>query len=122
MLNYQLMKHTNQLISYYTKEIILYNYTCILETSSINTTCQQLVKRLARVCSFLFNNQYLITGPVFSSRPFETCQLFSFVDIFLVFGQQEGRTSFWGLSNINLSKMKMHYNRFWNKLCSYLLC
>ena len=37
MLNYQLMKHTNQLISYYTKEIILYNYTCILGTSSINT-------------------------------------------------------------------------------------
>ena len=47
MLNYQLMKHTNQMISYYTKEIILYNYTCILGTSSINTTCQQLVKRLA---------------------------------------------------------------------------
>ena len=47
MLNYQLMKHTNQLISYYTEEIILYNYTCILGTSSINTTCQQLVKRLA---------------------------------------------------------------------------
>ena len=46
MLNYQLMKHTNQMISY-TKEIILYNYTCILGTSSINTTCQQLVKRLA---------------------------------------------------------------------------
>ena len=40
-------------------------------------------------------NQYL-TGPVFSSRPFQTCQLFSFVDIFLVFGQQEGRASFWG--------------------------
>ena len=47
MLNYQLMKHTNQMISYYTKEIILYNDTCILGTSSINTTCQQLVKRLA---------------------------------------------------------------------------
>ena len=47
MLNYQLMKHTNQMISYYTKEIILYNYTCILETGSINTTCQQLAKRLA---------------------------------------------------------------------------
>ena len=25
MLNYQLMKHTNQMISYYTKEVILYN-------------------------------------------------------------------------------------------------
>ena len=120
MLNYQLMKHTNQMISYYTKEIILYNYTCILGTSSINTTCQQLVKdllqrfcRLFTTCEFLcllrgvnklsvfhikwfFSvNQYL-TRPVFSSRPFQTCQLFSFVDIFLVFGQQEGRASFWG--------------------------
>ena len=112
MLNYQLMKHTNQMISYYTKEIILYNYTCILGTSSINTTCQQLVKRLT-TCEFLrllrgvnklsvfhikwfFSvNQYQ-TGPVFSSRPFQTCQLFSFVDIFLVFGQQEDRASFWG--------------------------
>ena len=49
MLNYQLMKHTNQMISYYTKEVILYNYTFIytVGTSSINTTCQQLVKRLA---------------------------------------------------------------------------
>ena len=47
MLNYQFMKHTNQMISYYTKEIILYNYTCILGTNSISTTCQQLVKRLA---------------------------------------------------------------------------
>ena len=44
---------------------------------------------------FFSVNQYL-TGPVFSSRPFQTCQLFSFVDIFLVFGQQEGRASFWG--------------------------
>ena len=50
MLNYQLMKHTNQLISYYTKEIILCNYTYLLETSSINTTCQQLVERLATTC------------------------------------------------------------------------
>ena len=49
MPNYQLMKHTNQMISY-TKEINLYNYTCILGTSSINTTCQQLVKRLATTC------------------------------------------------------------------------
>ena len=50
MLNYQLMKRTNQLISYYAKEIILYNYTCILGTSSINITCQQLVKSLATSC------------------------------------------------------------------------
>ena len=50
MLNYRLIKHTNQLISYYTREINLYNYTHILGTSSINTTCQQLVKRLATTC------------------------------------------------------------------------
>ena len=44
MLNYQLTKHTNQMISYYTKEIILYNYTCILGTRSINnlsTACEK---------------------------------------------------------------------------------
>ena len=119
MLNYQLTKHTNQMISYYTKEIILYNYTCILGTSSINNlstaykkTCYNFC-RLFTTCEFLcllrgvnklsvfhikwfFSvNQYL-TGLVFSSRSFQTCQLFSFVDIFLVFGQQEGRASFWG--------------------------
>ena len=40
-------------------------------------------------------NQYL-TGPVFPSRPFQMCQLFSFVDIFLVFCQQEGHAFFLG--------------------------
>ena len=50
MLNYRLMKHINQLISYYAREINLYNYTCIIGTSSIKTTCQQLVKRLATTC------------------------------------------------------------------------
>ena len=55
MLNHQLMKHTNQMISYNTKEIILYNYyTCILGTSSINTTCQQLVKDLLQLFCRLF--------------------------------------------------------------------
>ena len=52
MLNYRLMKHINQLISYYAREINLYNYTCIIGTSNIKTiaTCQQLVKRLATTC------------------------------------------------------------------------
>ena len=70
---------------------------------------------------WFFSVNQCLTGSVFSSRPFQTCRLFSFVDIFLVFGQQEGFASYWGLCNINLSKMKIHYNRFWNKLCSLTL-
>ena len=62
MLNYQLMKHTNQLISYYTKEIILYNYTCILATSSINTTCQQQWRRQVSEFGRAFEGQHAFWG------------------------------------------------------------
>ena len=45
MLNYQSMKHTNQLISYYTKEIILCNTHVYLEQAvykhNLSTACKK---------------------------------------------------------------------------------
>ena len=61
MLNYQLMKHTNQMISYYTEEVILYNYTFIYTwnkqykhnlSTACKKTCYNFCVRCLQLVSF----------------------------------------------------------------------
>ena len=91
------------------------------------TTCEFLcllrgVNKLSvfHIKWFFSVNQYL-TGQCFLQDP-SRCVSSSLLWIFFwCLASKRVVHPFGGLSNINLSKMKIHYNRFWNKLCSLTL-